>query len=165
MTPQQHDSDSQSDGGDVESGGEDTDIDDELLDGRKLRETAPSGPTEIDDDIIPNVERSLPLSLLTATKNQRDLLDYFLSNELPDRGLSKKRVAEECGISANGVRRHIDVFVDFGLVEITTSADTKFKRYTTTDNEVYDVLIEANNVLAAHYVKNNDGSDVFEPPS
>lgn len=131
---------------------------DELMGDRELRETAPSGPTEIDDEVIPRTDRPLPLSALTGTKNQRDLLDYFLTHDLPDDGLSKAEMAEESGISANGIRRHIDVFLDFDIVETTTSEDTRFTRYTTTDNEVHETLVVANNVLAAHFNSNADES-------
>jgi hypothetical protein len=125
------------------------------------RETVPldAGETaQSDEEIISHSNRPLPLSALTQTKNQRDLLDYFLSVQLPEEGVSKTKMAEQSGVSANGIRRHIDVFLDFDIVELTTSEDARFTRYTTTDNEVHDALVRANNVLAAHYSSNANES-------
>jgi|GEM_PF-6947935 len=96
-------------------------------------------------------EQPLPLNLLTQTKNHRDLLYYFLSTDIPDRGYNKTTIAEESGVSANGIRRHIDVFLSSGIVKETTSPDARITRYTNNpESELHTELVNVNNILISN---------------
>jgi len=135
---------------------------DELLGDRTIREEAePSAPLRNDHPIDePEEDRPLPLAVLTQTKNHRELLDYFLTADIPEDGYNKTKIAEQSGVSTNGIRRHIDTFLEFGIVELTTSADVHIKRYTTNkDSEVHRALRNANNVLARTFMKREDGEE------
>lgn len=125
---------------------------DELLGDRELEEREPSKPLTRSSEDSAVDERPLPLTLITQTKNHRELLDYFLSADIPAEGYNKTTIAEESGVSANGIRRHIDVFIAFGIVEETTAEDARITRYTTEpDSEVHRALRLANDVLASQY--------------
>jgi DNA-binding MarR family transcriptional regulator len=75
-----------------------------------------------------------------------------MSTDLPSEGYNKSDIARECDISANGVRRNIDVFVEFGLIEETTSDDARVVRYTNRrKSELYAALRYANDLMAEQY--------------
>jgi len=98
-------------------------------------------------------DASLPLTALTQSKNHRELLDYFLSANIPDKGYNKTDISEESGVSANGIRRHIDVFLEFGIVKETTSDDARITRYTNDpESEIHRTLRIANNMLKEQYL-------------
>lgn len=129
-----------------------TDVDDELLGDRELRETEPSSPLEVESEGKAVDDRPLPLTLITQTKNHRELLDYFLTADIPDEGYNKSTIADQSGVSANGIRRHIDVFLAFGIVEETTDEGARITRYTTNpDNDVHRMLRLANDTLANNF--------------
>lgn len=129
---------------------------DELLGDREITEEAdPSEPQRTDD---PSIEyqgpsdHPLPLTVITQTKNHRELLDYFLTADIPDEGYNKTTISEQSGVTTNGIRRHIDTFLDFGIVERTTDEDAHISRYTTNqDSDVHRALRMVNNVLADTY--------------
>lgn len=131
--------------------------DDLLGDRDVLEETTPSEPQRTEDPSIQHggdSDRPLPLTFLTQSKNHRELLDYFLTADIPDEGYNKTKIAEESGVSTNGIRRHIDTFLDFGIVELTTDPDAHIKRYTTNkESRIHRALRRANNVGAEEYAK------------
>jgi len=128
------------------------DRDDDLLGGRTPVERADTSRPETTakptnkmraDDNAP-----LPLNALTRTKARRELLDYFLTAEIPESGYNKSKMARESGVSANRIRDHIDVFLDMGLVVLTSDEDAHIKRYrVNSESRAYVVLREANEQL------------------
>jgi hypothetical protein len=92
------------------------------------------------------------LTVLTQSRNHSELLDYFLSADMPERGLNKTDISEQSGVSTNGIRRHIDIFLDFGIIRETTPTDVHINRYTNdTESELFHRLKNANNALAVEY--------------
>jgi hypothetical protein len=59
----------------------------------------------------------LPLNYLFETPTRRKLIDWVLDDADPDRKYYKSDVGEAIGIKRQTVADHIDVLVDFGLVE------------------------------------------------
>jgi len=128
----------------------------ELLGDREI--TKEADPTQPDENETPsstlNTEEDAPLPLthVTQTKNHRQLLDFFLTADIPDEGINKTEMAKQSGVSANGIRRHIDTFLDYGIVELTTSESAHIKKYTVNrESDVHRALRVANNVLAENY--------------
>lgn len=134
-------------------------IDDLLGDRTIIDDERPSAPQRADGDVDHDTEegRPLPLTVLTQTKNHRELLDYFLTADIPDEGYNKTDIADESGVSTNGIRRHIDTFLDFGVVEMTTDEGAYISRYTNNkDSDVHRSLRAANNALAMAYQENSE---------
>jgi len=128
--------------------------DDDLLGDRELQEIEPSGPEQANERATMKAtdDRPLPLTLITQTKNHRELLDYFLTADIPKEGYNKSEIAEESSVSANGIRRHIDVFLEFGIVKETSDDDAYITRYTNKpDSDVHRTLWLANQTLAQYY--------------
>jgi hypothetical protein len=89
-----------------------------------------------------------PLLELVETENRRDLLEYFMSESIPDRGYNKADLSEASGVTSGGIRRHIDPFLEADIIRRTTSKDAHIKRYTTNDDsDVLRALRIANNIL------------------
>jgi len=131
---------------------------DELLGDRSIKnEEEPSRPQRTEDPSIEHKgyqDRPLPLTVLTQTKNHRELLDYFLTADMPEDGVNKTEIAKESGVSTNGSRRHIDTFLEFGIISETTNSSAHINRYTNDkDSDVHRALRVANNVLAKSYEK------------
>ena len=89
-----------------------------------------------------------PLVDLFNPESKQQMFSYFIQDSIPDRGYNKTELSERIGISTNGIRRHIDPFVEAGILRRTTSEDAHIKRYTTNDNgEVLRTLRAANLLL------------------
>lgn len=130
---------------------------DDLLGDRTIREeTDPSAPQRTDVIEDESKERPLPINVLTQSKNHRQLLDYFLTADIPEEGYNKTDISDEAGVSTNGIRRHIDTFIEFGIVEETTSESAHISRYTTNkDSDVHRALRSVNNTLAEAFAHND----------
>ena len=128
---------------------------DDLLGGRQNhRRTETSGPETVDPDRSTFEEfenRPLGVNALFQTLVRRQLLDYFLTAEIPESGVNKQELAEKSGVAPNSVRRHIDILVDFGVVRETTAEDAYITRYAPGDPEVIRAIAELNERVTEHY--------------
>lgn len=128
--------------------------DDDLLEDRTLYPTdAESGPQRAGD----SDHRPLAINMLFAKDSCRDLIDYFMTGDVDERGENQSQIAENSGVSRNSVGRNINTLVDFGLVE--EKGDGAIRRYSPReDADVFELILVCNNALAEEYKSNVEGN-------
>lgn len=122
-------------------------VDEDLIGDRTLYPTEEgSGPEQMNSDD----DRPLPVNELFASKSRRGLIDYFLTGNVDERGENQSQIAEDSGVSRNSVGRHINVLVEFGLVE--EMGEGAIRKYAPNeDSEALHMIRALNNALYEAY--------------
>lgn len=90
---------------------------------------------------------------MMASEVRRKILDYTLTGTFLEDGLNQSALGDRADVSRNSVVRHIDVFVEFELLEDTGASG--IRQYRPTDSAIRASLIELNEVLGHHYNTEN----------
>jgi hypothetical protein len=87
----------------------------------------------------------LHLSFLMDTKSRVKLIDWLLVDADEERWYSKSALAREADVARNSVVRHVDILVEFGLLEVQGEKNPRYRPRT--DSHTFQALFEANCVL------------------
>jgi hypothetical protein len=87
----------------------------------------------------------LHLSFLMDTKSRVKIIDWLLVGADEERWYSKAALAREADVARNSIVRHIDILVEFGLVEVQGEKNPRYRPYV--ESPTFQALFEANHVL------------------
>ncbi len=87
----------------------------------------------------------LHLSFLMDTKSRVAIIDWLLADADPERWYSKAALAREADVARNSIVRHIDILVEFGLVEVQGEKNPRYRPYV--ESPTFQALFEANLIL------------------
>jgi len=87
----------------------------------------------------------LHLSFLMDTKSRVAIIDWLLADADPERWYSKAGLAREADVARNSIVRHIDILVEFGIVEVQGEKNPRYRPYV--ESPTFQALFEVNHVL------------------
>lgn len=87
----------------------------------------------------------LHLSFLMDTKSRVAIIDWLLADADPERWYSKAGLAREANVARNSIVRHIDIPVEFGLVEVQGEKNPRYRPYV--ESPTFQALFEVNHIL------------------
>lgn len=104
-------------------------------------------------------QRPSPLRFVMESPARQKLVDFFLelsrSWDEDSEPLTKKEIVNITDMQRKSVIEHIDVLVDFGIVNI--NEEHRWERYEpAVESDTYNALINVNNILGEYYEENKE---------
>lgn len=105
------------------------------------------------------------LHYLFKSEGRQILVDYFLDVatewEEDDEPLTKADIIDATGLDRRSIGKHIDVLIEFGLVETTDNEDSRWDRYyPNVDSDVLWAMHNLNNeLIKAHERRKRNDSE------
>jgi DNA-binding transcriptional ArsR family regulator len=113
-------------------------------------ETPDSGS---EDGIEFEVREQLMITAFFETKVLRNIIDYFLTSNIPEQGQNLSQIVEGVDVTRNSVSSQIDVLLQFNF--LAEHGEGRIKRYMlNSDIEYTSIIVECNNKLGEVWEKN-----------